>query len=238
MMSPFCRGSSRLIWSCGVGAVPPKRSFIERAPPSKVPSLRVMTISPEAVGRNPPASSSTSMSRVRPRKGLRPGLLTSPTTETDWLWYSLTFTSTCGFTRKSRARRVVSLRCTSATVRPPTGTSPRRGRAMTPLGCTVGVRVRSSLPNTTSSSTSPAPTRYSGGVGLAAGGGGSRAVVGGGGRRGGRRGRLDESGQQQHREHRVHRLTEVPKSPTPICTRKPSVVRLKPGRLERRRSRR
>ena len=35
---------------------------------------------------------------------------------------------------------------------------------MTPLGWTVGVRVRSSLPKTVSSSTSPAPTRYSGAV--------------------------------------------------------------------------
>ena len=47
----------------------------------------------------PPASTSTSMSRVRPRRGLRPGVFTSPSTVTNWLWYSLTFTSTCGLTR-------------------------------------------------------------------------------------------------------------------------------------------
>ena len=39
------------------------------------------------------------MRRVRPRSGLRPGLFTSPTTDTNWLWYSRTFTSTCGLTR-------------------------------------------------------------------------------------------------------------------------------------------
>ncbi len=178
MRSPLCRGSSRLIWSWGEGALPPNRSFIVRAPPANVPSLLVMMTSPEAVGLKPPDSTSTSMSRVRPLRGLRPGLLISPTTDTNWLWYSLTFTSTCGFTRKSRASRVVSLRCTSATVSPATGTSPSRGRAMTPLGCTVGVRLRSSLPKTVSSSTSPAPTRYSGGV--RAGGAAASGGAGGG----------------------------------------------------------
>ncbi len=59
----------------------------------------MITTSPEARGVKLPASMSTSMSRVRPRRGFRPGLLTSPTTETNWLWNSLTFTSTWGFTR-------------------------------------------------------------------------------------------------------------------------------------------
>ncbi len=99
------------------------------------------------------------MSRVFPRRGLCPGLLTSPTTETNWLWYSLTFTSTWGFTRKSRARRVVSFLCTSGSVNPATSTSPSRGRAMTPLVWTVEVRERSSLPKTVTSNTSPGPTR-------------------------------------------------------------------------------
>ena len=75
------------------------RSGDRLVPSSKVPSMRVIMTSPEARGVKPPASTSTSMSRVRPRSGLRPGLFTSPSTITNWLWYSLTFTSTCGLTR-------------------------------------------------------------------------------------------------------------------------------------------
>src|SRR5439155_24664913 len=74
--------------------------------------------------------------------------------------------STCGFTRKSRASSDVSFCFASDTVRPATGTSPSSEREMLPVVCTVVVRVRSSLPKTITSRTSPAPSRYSGaGVG-------------------------------------------------------------------------
>ena len=49
------------------------RTVIAFLPSSKVPSVRVISTSPEARGVKPPASRSTSTSRVRPRRGLRPG---------------------------------------------------------------------------------------------------------------------------------------------------------------------
>src|SRR5262249_30533905 len=151
------------------------------APPSKVPSERVMTTSPEACEVTPPESTSTSTRRLPPRSALRPGALTSPTTSTNWLWYSVTFTSTCGSTRKSLLSSVVSLRCTSDTVRPATWTSLSRGTVMLPLGWTVAVRERSLCPSTLTSTTSPGPTRYSASAARAAGDGEGDGTDGGAG---------------------------------------------------------
>ena len=75
------------------------RTVIDLCPPPKSSSIRVSITSADAVGLKPPASLSRSMRRVRPRRGLRPGLFTSPTTDTYWLLYSRTLTSTCGSTR-------------------------------------------------------------------------------------------------------------------------------------------
>ena len=80
-------------------AAPEIRTVIDLLSPSKVPSVRVIITSADALGLKPPDSTRASMRRMRPRIGLRPGLFTSPTTDTNWLLYSRTFTSTWGFTR-------------------------------------------------------------------------------------------------------------------------------------------
>ena len=64
---------------------------------------RTITTSPEAPCTKPPASSSASTSRVPPRSGLRPGRLTAPITQTNWLWYSATRTVTRGAARSAPA---------------------------------------------------------------------------------------------------------------------------------------
>ncbi len=61
------------------------RTLIDLWPPSNAPSVRVIMTWPDAVVLKLPASMSTSMRRMRPRIGLRPGLFTSPTTDTYWL---------------------------------------------------------------------------------------------------------------------------------------------------------
>ena len=158
--SPASSGRPSCSSSFGVGLVPPKRKRAAREPSAKVPAALSTVTSPEAPSWKPPASRSASTSRVPLRRGLRPGRCTAPRTQTNWLWYSLTRTATRGEARSSPASSGVTRAAISPVLSPRTSTSPARGSQTLPVVCTVGRRERSGRPSTTTSSTSPGPTRY------------------------------------------------------------------------------
>ena len=247
-MSPFCRGSSRLIWSWGEGAPPAKRSFRRRSPPSKVPSQP--GDDDLAAGRGPEASRLQQHvdEAGAPAQGLAPGVVHLSHHRDGLALVLLDLHLHLRVHEEVAGEEGRELALDLGHGEAGHRHLAQQGQGDDPAGLNGGGAGQVVVAEDVQLEHVPgahARTRGRGGGGLLgrSAGAAARGLAGGawgvavGGVLSQGRGQRSAASMQASR-HRAHRLTEVPKRPRPICTMNPSVVRSKPGRLERRRSRR